>query len=314
MTDNLTRATKPTQLTASDWWQIAKRVFVKIEQHNVTMLSAAVSFYAMLALFPALAAIVSVYAIIANPAEVITHLNLLSKVIPDDVNDILTDQLVNITQVYSETLGIRLFIGLAFSIWSAHRGVHALINAITIAYQEKETRNIVRLNLLSLGMTIAATVIVVIALATMLAVPAVLAYFPVSAWQAGLATALSWITFLIAVVVSLSILYRYAPPRCPARWRWLSAGAVLSTILCIGGSAGFAVYVRFFGNYNETYGTLGAFIVLLMWFFLTNFAIVLGAMLNAEMELQTYADTTVGKAEPLGQRGAYVADTPPPRA
>jgi len=305
---------KPAKLTRDDWWQILKRVFAKIEKHNVTMLSAAVAFYAMLAVFPALGAIVSLYAMVADPTEVISHFNLLAKALPDDVTQIFNDQLLNITQVYSETLGFRFFVGLAFSLWSAHRGIHALTNAITIAYQEKESRNFIHLNLVSLGMTLGAVVIVVIALVIMLALPSIILFLPLTDWQVTLTTILSWLAFLATIVFSFNLLYRFAPPRRPAKWHWLSSGALLATTLCITGSIGFTLYVRYFGNYNEMYGTLGAFIVLLLWFYLTNFAVVLGAMLNAEMELQTSADTTVGKARPLGERGAYVADTPPPKS
>ena len=305
-------AEQPTEFTASDWWSIFKRLFAMIEEHNVSMLSAAVAFYAMLAIFPALASIVTLYALIADPTDVIRHLNLISGIVPEEVATIFNDQLSAIAAEQTDTLGFKLLIGLAFALWSAHRGIHALINAITIAYQERESRHFLYLNAFSLLMTIGAVCMVVLALFVMLALPAVLFYFPIAGWQSLLTTALSWIAFFITVITALGLLYRFAPPRRSAKWRWLSPGAVVATSLWLVSSFAFSQYVSQFGSYNETYGALGAIIVLLLWFFLSSFSIVLGALVNSQMELQTYADTTIGKNRPMGSRGAYVADTPPP--
>ncbi len=305
-------AEQPSEFSSNDWWSIIKRLWDKIDEYNVSMLSAAVAFYAMLAIFPALASIVTLYALVADPTDVIRHLNLIKGVVPAEVTTIFNDQLSAITAEQTEALGFRLLIGLAFALWSAHRGVHALINAITIAYQERETRHFLYLNAFSLAMTIGAVCMVVVSLVVMLALPAVLLYFPLFGWQSLLTTALSWVAFFITVITALGLLYRFAPPRRSAKWRWLSPGAVLATTLWLVSSFAFSQYVSQFGNYNETYGALGAIIVLLLWFFLSSFSIVLGALVNSQMELQTYADTTIGKDRPMGSRGAYVADTPPP--
>jgi membrane protein len=124
-----------------------------------------------------------------------------------------------------------------------------------------------------------------------------------------LITLLRWPLLFAVAVVGLALLYRYGPSRDEPRWQWVSWGAVLATTLWIAGSIGFSLYVKYFGSYNETYGTLGAVIVLLMWLWLSAFIVLLGAQLNAESEHQTTRDSTRGAPQPMGQRRAYVADT-----
>ena len=302
-------ARSPFAIPARGWWDIVRRVANKVARENVSILSAGVAFYAMLAIFPALGAIVTLYALVANPDDVTTHFRAIASIIPPDVADIIDGQLTSLASREQEKLGIGVLVGVLFSVWSAHRGVDALVRAVTIAYEEEETRGFVRMNVLTYVMTLGAILLVVTTVALLVAVPTVLAWLPVSGLATLAGRAVGWVVFVTAVLLALSVLYRYAPPRRPASWRWVSLGAVTGTFLWLAGSVGFSLYVTSFANYNETYGTLGAIIVLLLWFYLTSYSIVLGAALNAEMEHQTARDTTIGGEQPLGERGAYVADT-----
>ena len=302
-------ATTPFAIPPKGWWDIVRRVFDKVGAQNVSILAAGVSFYAMLALFPALGAIVTTYALIADPTDVATHFAQLTDILPPDVATIINDQLTSLASREQQRLGLGLLFGILFAIWSARRGVDALVRAITVAYDERETRGIIRMNLLTYALTFGAIMLLVTMIALLVALPALLAWFPLPGLATLAARTGGWLIFFAVVMTALGVLYRFAPPRRSARWRWVSPGAVVATLLWVAGSAAFSYYVTSFGSYNETYGTLGAIIVLLLWFFLTAFAIVLGAALNAEMEHQTGRDTTVGGEQPMGERGAFVADT-----
>ena len=302
-------ATTPLAIPPKGWWDIVRRVAAKVVAQNASILAAGVSFYAMLALFPALGAIVATYALIADPGDVAENFSGLSDFLPPDVANIIDDQLMTLAD-NQQTLGFRLVLGILFAIWSARRGVDALVRAVTVAYDERETRGIIHMNALTYALTLGAVMLLVTTIALLVALPATLAWLPPQSTLVTLSVEWGrWVIFFGVVMFALGVLYRFAPPRRSARWRWLSPGAVVATLLWIAGSAGFSYYVTNFGSYNETYGTLGAIIVLLLWFFLTAYAIVLGAALNAEMEHQTVRDTTVGGPQPMGERGAFVADT-----
>jgi len=298
----------PAAIPPRGWWDIVRRVFDRVVEQNVVILSAGIGFFAMLALFPALAAVVTTYALIADPVDVAEHFATLSTVLPADVASIIGRQLQKLTGK-QQGLGTGLVIGLLLAIWFARRGVDALVRAVTVAYDEPETRGLIRLTVVTYLMTLGAIVLLVITMALLVALPAALVWLPLSGQLSLAAQAGGWLLFLVAIQLALGVLYRHGPPRRPARMRWLATGTLAATVLWGLGSAGFSVYAHSFGNFNETYGTLGAIIVLLLWFFLSAFSIVLGALLNAEMEHQTARDTTVGESRPMGERGAYVADT-----
>ena len=301
-------ASTPAEIPVNGWWDILRRVFEKLGACNVSILSAGVAFYAMLSIFPALAAIVTIYALVSDPAVVQQHFSSLSSFIPSDVTSIISEQLASLASRNDEGLGVSLLFGVLAAVWSAHRAVDALVRAITVVYEEKETRGIVKINLLTFGVTFGAVLFIVLILVLLVVIPTIMAYLPQYTILSKLAPFLRWALFIGVVVFAIGYLYRIAPPRVPARWRWLSVGAVLATMLWFGGSLAFSYYVQQFDTYNQTYGTLGAIIVLLMWFYLTTYSVILGAALNAEMEHQTRFDTTVGERLPMGERGAYVAD------
>jgi len=247
------------------------------------------------------------YALVANPDNIQNHLKAVSGFIPEEVILIFSDQVGSIAAA-NETLGLNFIVGLLVATWSAHRGVDALVRAITVAYLEKETRGIIRRNVITYLLTIGAVLCTVFILTLMIGIPALFVTLKLPHWITVMTGIGVWILFLSVAILAISILYRFGPPRRPANWRWLSPGAMAATLLWLCGSAGFSYYVSQFGTYNETYGALSAIVVLLIWFYLTSYAIVLGASLNAEIEHQTRHDTTVGDQRPMGQRDAYVAD------
>jgi membrane protein len=301
-------AQKPFDIPWRGWWDVVRRVFARLNDAHLSMLSAGVAFYAMLAVFPALAAIVSLYALLADPSDIQAHLLAVSSFFPTDVTNIFLTQLTSLSSRKQESLGIGLLSGVLVAIWSAHRGVNALVTAVTVAYREEETRNFLTLTFLTYLLTLGAVLLVVLTLSLMVGIPATLSLLPLPDWMVATAGLSGWLLFFSMSILSLGVLYRFASPRQPARWRWLSPGAFAGTAIWIAGSTAFSIYVSQFGAYNETYGALSAIMVLLMWFYVTSFAIVVGAALNAELEYQTMRDTTTGNPKPIGSRDAYVAD------
>lgn len=305
------RAHAPYRIGLRGWWDIARRLFISIGENNMSILAAGVAFYSLLAIFPALAAIVTTYALLANPQTVVTHLEKARNFLPGDVMSIFTEQLTALSSQPSEGLSFQLIFGLLLALWSAHKGVDALTAAIGVAYKEPETRSFIRLNILTYVLTAAAVLFVVVILSLLVVLPSITAVLPLPDWWNTFIPVARWIVFVAVVSLAIATLYRFAPSRRPAKWKWLSTGAVLATLLWLTGSALFSVYVSQFGTYNETYGALGAIVVLLLWLFISSYAIIIGAALNAEMEYQTVSDTTLGESRPMGERGAVVADTLP---
>lgn len=301
-------ARQPSQIPLLGWRDILLRVYLKLDSANISILSAGVAFYAMLAIFPALTAIVSIYALLADPADVYHQFDAMSGILPDEARQIFSQQLASLAARSQERLGAGLVLGLGAAIWSANRGIDAIVRAITVVYNERDTRSFLAMKSLTLALTLGAILLVVFALTLVVALPAVNELFQIPQMLHGTVQALGWPLLAAVIMFALATLYRLAPPRRSARWRWVSWGSVLATILWLSGSGLFSFYVASFASYNETYGSLGAIVILLLWFFLTTYAILLGAALNAEMELQTSIDSTRGPERPMGQRGAYVAD------
>lgn len=229
-----------------------------------------------------------------------------SHVLPEDARSIIEEQLTRVTSSASATLSLGAIFGLLLTLWSANKGTQALITALNIVYDEPEKRGFIKLNLISLALTLGIIGFLIVGLA---ALPALLGNLGLPDAIKELASWLRWPILAIAFVVALAVLYRYAPSRDEPRWRWVSWGAVVATIGWLIGSALFSWYVSNFSSYNETYGSIGAVVVLMMWFWLSALIVLLGAEVNAEMEHQTKRDTTRGGEQPMGERGAYVADT-----
>jgi membrane protein len=304
------KAARPTEIPARGWIQVAKRGWREAKADQVPLLAAGVAFYAFLAIFPALIAIVSIYGLFADPSTIANQLNSLTAALPDEAAQIITDQVTTLSS-RRQTLGISLLLAVLIALWSASAGISNLLTAINVAYDEEEKRGFVKKRLMSLGLTLAAIVFMVIILALVAVLPPLLkAVFGTGALRWVLQI-LGWLVMVVLVAAGLAILYRLGPDRDAPRMKWVSVGAVVATFVWLVASIGFSIYTSTFGNYAKTYGVFAGIVVLLFWLWLTMYAILLGAEINAEAEQQTIADTTKGEEKPLGERGAVKADSIP---
>nr|WP_294549294.1 YihY/virulence factor BrkB family protein [uncultured Rhodopila sp.] len=299
----------PAQIPAPGWKDILVRSRGVVSENNIFLVSGGVTYAVLLALFPALAALVSIYGLLLDPAQVERQVVALSNVLPPESTQMIADQLHKLVSASSGSLGISAAVALLFALWSASRGMSGMITALNIAYQEKETRGFFRLNLIAIGLTILALVGGTVSIALVGVLPAAIQLIGLGADFQWMVMGLEWPLLILLVMTGLSVLYRYAPNRTTARWRWVSPGAVAATVLWIAGSIGFSIYVTHFNTYDKTYGSLGGVVIMLTWLYVSAFAALFGAIINAQAERQTTADSTVGSPKPMGDRRAYAADT-----
>ena len=306
-------ARTPSEIPRAGWRDILLRVFHRISEDNLSLISAGVALNTLLAVFPAMAVLASVYGMFASPAEVAKEISPFYGILPHDAASIIQTQLEALARPRNGTLGIGAIVSFVVSIYYASQGVSALMSATNIAYTERERRGFLKLILVALMFAVGAVVGFVLMLLLTVAVPLGLQHLPLPRFIAMAALVIRWILLWAFAVLGLAIVYRYAPSRDNPQWRWVSWGSVIAATLWLASSFLFSLYVRNFGSYGRTYGALGGVIVLIMWFYLQSFSIVLGAEFNAEAEHQTAVDTTRGPPAPMGERGAYVADTLGPR-
>ncbi|GAB2671129.1 YihY/virulence factor BrkB family protein [Kribbella swartbergensis] len=302
-------AETPRQIPAAGWWQVLKRAWQEAKADQVPLLAAGVAFFGFLSLFPGIVAAVLAYGLIADPAQIRTQAEDLAQAMPASGRDLLLQQIDALTSAPGRSLGIGVAIAVATALWSASGGVGYLITAVNLAYDEEESRGFVRRKLLALGMTLGAIVFVLVAVALFAAGAAIGDDLPGPVRVALEAARLVLAVVLITVV--LAVVYRVAPSRDAPRIRWVSIGAAVAMVIWLVASVGFSIYVETFGNYAKTYGSLAAVVILMLWLWLTAYAVLLGAEINAESEQQTARDTTKGEPRPLGQRDAVKADSVP---
>lgn len=304
-------ADTPTEIPRAGWVQVVKRAWKEAKSDQVPLLAAGVAFYSFLAIFPAMIAAVMLYGLVRDPDDVRRQVDQISDALPSDAASVVTTQLEAITSTSSGSLGLGLLVSLVLALWSASGGVGNIVSAINIAYDEEETRGFIKRKALSLVFTLAGIVFVVVAISLVAVAPALLDNLvDAGPLRWGLEAA-RWLGIVVAMSVALAVLYRVAPDRDDAEFKWVSVGAVVATIVWLIASLGFSLYVDNFGSYNKTYGALAGVVVLLLWLWLTMYVVLLGAEINAEAEQQTAKDTTVGPDRPLGQRGAVKADSLP---
>jgi membrane protein len=302
-------AQRPSEIPKRGWWDITVRVKRELDTDNVSIIAGGLALYALLAVFPALAATVSIYGLFASPAEIAGHLQELTAALPDQALDILQQQLADLSSRQEETLGTGAVLGLLLALWSARKGMVALMAALNVAYGEQEERGFFEQIFVSSAFTIGAVLGFLAVLSLGVAVPFALQLLPLGDAAEIVLLLLRWTLLWTVAIAGLALVYRYAPDREHAQWRWITPGSLIAATLWLAGSLLFALYVRNWGSYGETYGALGGVVVLLMWFYLSGYVVILGAEINAEMERQTVEDTTEGTAAPLGERGAHAADT-----
>lgn len=270
----------------SCFWALAKALVRKINADNISVLAAGVAFYALLSIFPALSALVSVYGLIADPAAVRTLMDELGGVLPPSALLLLSGWLETLLARPRSNLGTGLVISLAFSLWAARNASATMITALNVAYGEADARSMVRYNFVALALTMLLLSLGMIAITLVAVIPALLNFLPLPTAAEHALSLVRWPILGALVLFALAVTYRFGPNRRSPRWQWLSAGGTLATLLWIAASIGFSFYVGHFANYDRTYGSVGAVVVLLLWFWLGAYAVLAGAELNALLEEQ----------------------------
>jgi len=302
-------ASTPSEIPPRGWKDILLRIYSNISEHRVIELAAGVTFYSLLAIFPAIAALVAIYGLFADPAMLASQLNQLSGLLPAGALDVIRNQLTRVASQRGSTLGLTFIVSLCVSLWSANAAMKSIFDTLNIVYAEREKRSFIVLNAISLAFTGAGIAFVLLAIGAMVALP-------VAIQAVGLSNILGlvlrigrWPAMFVIVALALAFIYRFGPSREKPQWRWISWGSVFAALAWIAASVLFSWYASNFGSFNKTYGSLGAVIGFMTWIWLSAIVILIGAELDAEMEHQTARDTTTGDEKPTGDRGATMADT-----
>lgn len=289
------------------YWEAFKASLSHVAENDLSLVSAGVAFFAMLSLFPALAAVIAILGLISDPAVVLPQLEDMRSFLPNDVYEIMNGQVTSLITASSETLGWAGLLSLFFALWSARAGVGAMMVGLNNVYKQRN-RNTAWHYLRALMLTVMLVVVAIVAMLALVVTPVVLAFFPLGPFGTLVVELIRWVIAIAVLFAGVGVLYRFGPNRKAARLPWLSAGAVLAVVAWAILSFGFSYYVANFGNYNQVYGSIGAVIAMLIWLWISSFLVLFGASLNAQIELRTWEDSTVGPSRPMGQRGAVVAD------
>lgn len=301
-------AEKPTQIPGRGWKDVALRVKARMKEENAVLLAAGVAFFGMLALFPGIVALVSIYGLVADPQDVARQVQDLAAGLPQETRDFIQEQLDRIVTSSSTGLGIALAVSLAAALWSASSGVRHLMESIDTAYAEPAD-GFVKLRAKAVVLALAGVVVLALLVGA-------LTVLPTLADQIGdvagtIVSIARWPVIALVMVAILAVLYRVAPNRDDPELKWTSPGGIVATVLWLLTSAALAIYASTFADFQATYGSFGAVIVLMLWLFLSCLSILIGAYVNAEAEHQTEHDTTTGPDKPLGDRDATMADSIP---
>jgi membrane protein len=303
------RARSPFRIPWAGWKDILWRTYERSNDDRLLATAAGVVFFGLLAVFPAITALVSSYGLFADPSTIGANLQALALMLPEGSFQIVQDQIARVLDKGSVALGWTFLFGLTLAIWSANAGVKAVIDALNVVYEEREKRSFLRLNLLSLTFTIGGIAALLLMVSAVVAFPLALDHLALPPGSRSIISLARWPLLFLVLLTALGILYRFGPSREPARWEWLGVGTLAASLLWIAGSSALSWYLSNFGNYSATYGSLGAAIGLMMWMWMSATIVLFGAELNSEIEHQTAVDTTTGNPKPLGNRGATMADT-----
>ena len=301
-------AETPTQVPKKGWKDILLRVKDEIGKDHVGLIAAGVAFYGLLALFPAVTAMMALAGLILEPTQVTAQLETVTELMPQEAAQIVLDQAVAVTGSENTGLGLAFILGLGIAIYSASKGMASLMEGLNIAYEEDESRGFIKRTAVTLVLTLFLVVGLILGLIAALAVPALLDYVTLPDWMENLLALSRWVILALMTVMGLSVLYRFGPARADAEWKWLTPGALLACVIWMIASVGFSIYVSNFGSYNESFGSMAGVIILLMWLWISAYIVILGAELNSEIEAQTRVDSTTGDPLPMGERGAAKAD------
>ncbi|MEL6609068.1 MAG: YihY/virulence factor BrkB family protein [Pseudomonadota bacterium] len=300
-------ARSPTEHRGRVWWAAAKGVIRQIEDKRLSLIAAGVAFYGLLAIFPTLAAMIALWGLLGDPVDVIVLFAQFQSALPADIFKLINDQLVALANADGDTLGLASLLSLGFAIWSSRAGVAAMIQGVNVVYGERNRPGLWHY-LHAVRMTVLLLAVGVVAIAALVIAPIALAFVNLGPLAGLIAEFVRWSIALGVFLLGFGLIYRQGPNRRPVRMAWITPGAALAVVLSLAASAGFAIYLANFGNYNEVYGSIGAVIATLMWLYITAFLVLIGAALNAELERYAHPDSTVGPDRPPGARGAAVAD------
>ena len=301
-------ANSPDEIPSRGWRDIIWRVVFALPEDRVLATAGGVAFFTLLAFFPAIAVVVSLYGLVADARTIGDHLALLAGILPEGALALIRDQIVAIVTKQTQTLSLAFLISFTTALWSANSGIGALFDALNVVYGEREKRSILRFYATTFLFTIGAVLFIVAAIGGVVVLPVVLKLVGVSFSAEIVLSVLRWPILLIVVVLGLALVYRFGPSRSDPRWGWVTVGSVVAAFLWIAASMTFSWYVASFDSYNRTYGSLGAGVGFMVWIWVSVIIVLVGAELNAEMEHQTAKDTTTGPEKPLGRRGATMAD------
>ncbi len=301
-------AETPWQVPWKGWKDILWRTYQQIVENRLLAVAAGVVFYGLLAVFPAVTALVSLYGLF-SPAAIGDHLSFAAGILPQGAVDILREQIGHLASGSGAKLGFGFIFGLVVALWTANAGMKAILDALNVVYEEKEKRGFIKLTLVSLAFTLAAIGSVLLALGAVVVLPVALNYIGLPNVIDLFLRLARWPLLLILIIIGLAVLYRYGPSRRKPRWQWISIGSVIAAVAWLISSALLSWYLASFADYNATYGSLGAGIGMMTWMWISSIVILFGAELNSEIEHQTARDSTVDGPRPLGARGAVMADT-----
>jgi membrane protein len=282
------RPRAPVRAGWTRWKHILVRTYEEIGDDRLLALAAGVVFYGLLAIFPAVTALVSSYGLFADAATISGHLAALASFMPSSAFGIVQEQIDRVVAHPAGGLSAAFVLGLALAIWSANAGMKAIIDALNIAYGVKERRSFITLNLVSLGFTVSAITGLLLAIAAVIVLPVVLSYLPFGSSTAMLLAWLRWPALLAMLLLGLAVLYRFGPDLENPYWRWISPGALFAATAWLAGSALLSWYLGKFANYDATYGSLGAGIGLMMWLWMTAIVVLVGAEFNSEIDAEDH--------------------------
>jgi membrane protein len=309
--DGADDAASPGQLGGQSWRQVLRRAGKHVVVTRLPLLSAGIAFFAILSIAPVLVTALSVYGAVNTPTQALDQLSRVAQMLPTQVQSLVADQLTSITTASARVLTVRGLVGLLIALWTATTATVSLIDALNVAYHETETRSFGRRTGLALAFVLGGALLLGAVIALVGVVSRAINGAPDVV--RAVAPVVTWLALAILMAIILSLLYRFAPDRKNPRWRWTTWGATGATLLWAATSTALFAYVQRLGTYEATYGSLAGVAISMFWVWLTVLLVLAGAAVNGEAERQTVRDSTTGRERPLGQRGAVVADSTPPR-
>ncbi|MEF2072213.1 YihY/virulence factor BrkB family protein [Consotaella aegiceratis] len=302
-------AQSPSEVPLAGWKDVLWRLYGEVSDDRVMLVAAGVTYYILLAFVPGLTAFISVYGLVLDPGTVSEHVSMLQGIVPGGGMEIIEEQLQRLVSQGDSSLSFALIISVGIALWSANAGMKALFEAMNVAYDEREERSFIRLTAITLCFTLGAIVTIGVMLAVVIVLPAALQFVGLGEGTEWLIRIVSYLLLFCLLSLGIAALYRWGPNRRDAQWRWITPGSLLSLIGTLIISILFTWYTANFGSYDATYGSLGAIVGFMTWMWISLILLILGGELNSELEHQTSADTTVGGDQPMGERGARMADT-----